>query len=60
MKRTWVNYGQDRDWESRKQGQGSEFLRESIGKKKSIGGKKKTRKKSINLFTFFLLFFVIF
>jgi aldehyde dehydrogenase (NAD+) len=29
MKRTWVNYGQARDWFSREQGEGAEFLHES-------------------------------
>ena len=29
MKRTWVGYGEKRDWLSREQGEGEEFLRES-------------------------------
>lgn len=29
MKRTWVSYGEKRDWHSREQGEGAEFLRES-------------------------------
>lgn len=29
MKRTWVNYGQTRNWSERVQGEGEEFLRES-------------------------------
>ncbi|MBO8140673.1 MAG: aldehyde dehydrogenase family protein [Firmicutes bacterium] len=29
MKRTWVNYGRNRDWFSRDQGEGREFLREA-------------------------------
>ncbi len=29
MKRTWVNYGLSRDWLSREQGEGHEFLREA-------------------------------
>ncbi|MEA2575547.1 MAG: aldehyde dehydrogenase [Chloroflexia bacterium] len=29
MKRTWVNYGHGRDWLSREQGEGQEFLREA-------------------------------
>ncbi|RME90528.1 MAG: aldehyde dehydrogenase family protein, partial [Anaerolineae bacterium] len=29
MKRTWVNYGLPRDWLSREQGEGEEFLREA-------------------------------
>ncbi|HEY0072205.1 MAG TPA: aldehyde dehydrogenase family protein [Chloroflexia bacterium] len=29
MKRTWVNYGHPRDWLSREQGEGQEFLREA-------------------------------
>lgn len=29
MKRTWVNYGHSRDWNSREQGEGHEFLREA-------------------------------
>ena len=29
MKRTWVNYGEARDWMNREQGEGEEFLRES-------------------------------
>ncbi|MEP7286318.1 MAG: aldehyde dehydrogenase family protein [Chloroflexota bacterium] len=29
MKRTWVNYGRNRDWTDRTQGEGSEFLREA-------------------------------
>ena len=29
MKRTWVNYGHERDWFSREQGEGQEFLREA-------------------------------
>ena len=29
MKRTWVNYGHPRDWPSREQGEGPEFLREA-------------------------------
>jgi len=30
MKRSWVDYGEPRDWADRKQGQGLEFLRESV------------------------------
>ncbi len=30
MKRTWVNYGLPRDWSSREQGEGEEFLREAV------------------------------
>lgn len=30
MKRTWVNYGVTRDWFSREQGEGDEFLREAV------------------------------
>ena len=30
MKRTWVNYGTPRNWEDNAQGQGVEFLRESV------------------------------
>ena len=30
MKRTWVSYGQDRDWTDPHQGAGDEFIRESI------------------------------
>jgi len=30
MKRTWVNYGIQREWLSREQGEGHEFLHESI------------------------------
>ncbi len=26
LKRTWVNYGSDRDWSDKQQGQGEEFL----------------------------------
>ncbi len=29
MKRTWVSYGEPRDWMSREQGEGEEFLREA-------------------------------
>ena len=29
MKRTWVNYGHDRTWTDRVQGEGDEFLREA-------------------------------
>jgi aldehyde dehydrogenase (NAD+) len=29
MKRTWVSYGKARDWRSREQGEGHEFLREA-------------------------------
>jgi aldehyde dehydrogenase (NAD+) len=29
MKRTWVNYGHQRDWTSKEQGEGQEFLREA-------------------------------
>lgn len=29
MKRTWVNYGHQRDWLNREQGEGQEFLREA-------------------------------
>lgn len=29
MKRTWVNYGHSRDWFSKEQGEGQEFLREA-------------------------------
>jgi aldehyde dehydrogenase (NAD+) len=29
MKRTWVNYGHQRNWLNREQGEGQEFLRES-------------------------------
>jgi aldehyde dehydrogenase (NAD+) len=29
MKRTWVSYGLSRDWMSREQGEGHEFLHES-------------------------------
>lgn len=30
MKRSWVSYGQTRNWMSREQGQGTEFLRHSV------------------------------
>ncbi|MBZ0295037.1 MAG: aldehyde dehydrogenase family protein, partial [Anaerolineae bacterium] len=30
MKRTWVNYGQSRDWLNREQGEGEEFLYEAV------------------------------
>ena len=30
MKRTWVSYGQARDWTSAEQGEGDEFLRQSV------------------------------
>jgi aldehyde dehydrogenase (NAD+) len=30
MKRTWVNYGEERDWASEEQGEGKEFLREAV------------------------------
>ncbi len=30
IKRTWVNYGQPRDWRDAQQGAGAEFLRESV------------------------------
>ena len=30
MKRTWVNYGLERDWMSREQGEGHEFLHEAV------------------------------
>jgi aldehyde dehydrogenase (NAD+) len=30
MKRTWVNYGEGRDWASEEQGEGKEFLREAV------------------------------
>ena len=30
VKRTWVNYGYDRDWEDSEQGQGEEFLYQSV------------------------------
>lgn len=33
MKRSFVNYGQARDWYDKKQGQGEEFLRESVQSK---------------------------
>jgi aldehyde dehydrogenase (NAD+) len=29
MKRTWVDYGHPRDWTSKEQGEGQEFLREA-------------------------------
>jgi aldehyde dehydrogenase (NAD+) len=29
MKRTWVNYGHERDWFNREQSEGEEFLREA-------------------------------
>jgi aldehyde dehydrogenase (NAD+) len=29
MKRTWVSYGHTRDWLSREQGEGQEYLREA-------------------------------
>ena len=30
MKRTWVNYGMERNWEDRQEGQGEEFLRHAV------------------------------
>ena len=30
MKRTWVNYGMERNWEDCHQGQGKEFLRHAV------------------------------
>ena len=30
VKRTFVSYGQERDWYAKQQGEGEEFLRESV------------------------------